>query len=245
MENALALLRTVADDAGSHSLSALAAQVGLPLSTAHRVAVTLERHGFIVRLRRGYYLPGPGLLRLGASADFNRLLAGVGRPIVTRLARRTRCTVHLGVFEDGMVTYLLRSGRRDAGICTRENTQLEAYCTGIGKVLLAALPAAALADYLTAGPFVRMTDQTITDPDALRAALHAAANAGHAVDDAEMYEDLRCLAVPVGDATGRVIAALSISRRRPRGTTAALLEHLDALRDAAAAITARLYAGGG
>lgn len=240
LEKALALLEKIATDGGEGSLSTLAADLGLPLSTAHRIAATLERHGFVTRLQRGHYLPGPRLLRLTAADGLNRVIVGVGRPIIARLAKQARCTAHLGVFEDGMVTYLLKSEHSSAEVFTREGTQLEAYCTGIGKVLLAALPAQQLEDYLKTGPFIRLTDRTLIEPTALRAELVTVKQQSYAMDDAEMDVDLACLAVPVRSAEGDVIAAISISRRHVAGGASSLLPHLETLHEAANALTQRL-----
>lgn len=240
LEKALELLRHLAADAGERSISALAAEIGLPPSTAYRIAATFERHGFMTRLHRGHYLPGPILLGIAGSGALNRVIAAVGRPILQNLARQTDCTAHLGVFEGGMVTYLLKAARGRAHLFTREGTQLEAYCTGIGKVLLASLPDSELDEYLASGPFIRLTPNTLTDSNALRSALAKVRAQGYATDEAEMDTDLRCLAVPVRDSKGSVIAAISIARRQACGGAADLFNHLGALWGAANALAGRL-----
>lgn len=240
LEKAVELLRHLAADQGEHAISALAAEIGLPPSTAYRIAATFERAGLLVRLQRGHYLPGPALLSLVTPGSLNRLIAGVGRSLVETLARRTRCTAHLGVFEGAMVTYLLKATHGRARVFTREDTQLEAYCTGIGKVLLAALPESELAEYLANGPFIRLTPKTLTDPNALRTTLATVRAQGYATDDEEMDKDLRCLAVPVHDREGKAIAALSIATRTPGGSVNDLRVHIGTLREAASALTERL-----
>lgn len=239
LEKALSLLARIAESGEFHSISDLARQIKMPRSTAYRIAATLERSGLVTRLRRGYYLPGPSLMRLARPDTIPRVLKAIGRPIIKKLATETGCTAHVGIFENGMVTYLLKAGRAARTIFTREGTQLEAYCTGIGKVLLAALPVAVREDYLKNGPFIQLTANTLTDPQKLRSVLTVVAERGYAEDDAEMDSDLRCLAVPVrsGD---EVIAALSISTRSADEDSHALLTHLDALRTAANLLSRRL-----
>jgi DNA-binding IclR family transcriptional regulator len=139
-----------------------------------------------------------------------------------------------------MVTYLLKAGPAARTVFTREGTQLEAYCTGIGKVLLAALPVSAREEYLQSGPFVRLTANTLTDPQELRSELIVVGDRGYAEDNAEMDSDLLCLAVPVRWGEGDVIAALSISTRSTAKDSHALLTHLDALRTAANLLGNRL-----
>jgi DNA-binding IclR family transcriptional regulator len=194
---------------------------------------TLERSGLVTRVRRGYYLPGPSLTRLARHDGIPRVLKAIGRPIIKKLATDTACTAHVGIFENGMVTYLLKAGRAAQTVFTREGTQLEAYCTGIGKVLLAALPESAREDYLKSGPFIQLTANTLTDPQRLRSELIVIGDRGYAEDNAEMDSGLLCLAVPVRLVEGDVIAALSISTRSTAVDSRALLTHLDTLRAAA------------
>jgi IclR family transcriptional regulator, acetate operon repressor len=133
-------------------------------------------------------------------------------PILDRLASRTRCAVQLGVFENDMVTYLVKAGQSAGELFTKVGMQLEAYCSGIGKVLLAHLPAQTQAEYLANGPFIALTDRTITDPVLLKAALADAATQGFAVDDEEVVPGLQCVAIPVRNLQGEVAAAISASR---------------------------------
>jgi IclR family acetate operon transcriptional repressor len=242
LEKALDLLGRIVESGEIHSISDFAKQIKMPHSTAYRIAATLERSGLVTRLRRGYYLPGPSLMRLARHDSIPRVLKAIGRPIVKKLATDTGCIAHVGIFENGMVTYLLKAGRAAQTVFTREGTQLEAYCTGIGKVLLAALPVSVREDYLKSGPFIQLTANTLTDPRELRSALIVVADRGYAEDNAEMDSDLRCLAVPVrlDEGKGDVIAALSISTRSTDENSHALLTHLDALRTVASLLSNRL-----
>jgi DNA-binding IclR family transcriptional regulator len=240
LEKALDLLGRIVESGESRSISDIARQMKMPHSTAYRIAATLERAGLVTRVRRGYYLPGLALMRLAGHDGISRILKAVGRPIVRKLATDTRCTAHLGIFENGMVTYLLKAGRAAQTIFTREGTQLEAYCTGLGKVLLAALPAAVREEYLKSGPFIQLTGNTLTDPRELRSALVLIGDRGYAQDNAEMDSGLLCLAVPVRLSDGDVIAALSISTRSTDENSHGLLTHLDALQSAANLLGNRL-----
>ena len=242
LEKALDLLGRIVESGEIHSIADFAKQIKMPHSTAYRIAATLERSGLVTRLRRGYYLPGPSLIRLARHDSIPRVLKAIGRPIVKKLATATGCIAHVGIFENGMVTYLLKAGRAAQTVFTREGTQLEAYCTGIGKVLLAALPVSVREDYLKSGPFIQLTANTLTDPRELRDALIVVGDRGYAEDNAEMDSDLRCLAVPVrlDEGKGDVIAALSISTRSTDEDSHALLTHLDALRTAASLLSNRL-----
>ncbi|MBJ7418293.1 MAG: IclR family transcriptional regulator, partial [Niveispirillum sp.] len=172
-------------------------------------AQDLTRHSYLIRLGRGRYRLGPALLSLSAGLRLEDMLVDVARPLVQDLARDCRACVHLGSFDGEMVTYLLKRGFGREKIFSAEGMQLEAYCSGIGKVLLAHLPATDRARYLAGGPFVALTPRTITDPARLGAELDRVQAQGWALDDEEILTGLRCAAVPVRDGAGTVIAALS------------------------------------
>jgi DNA-binding IclR family transcriptional regulator len=124
-------------------------------------------------------------------------------------------TAHLGVLDGDMVTYLIKESASQVDLFTRENMQLEAYCSAIGKILLAHLTAPALAAYLAAGPFVRLTPNTVIDPAEIQGHLEMVRQTDIAIDNQEVAEDLVCLAVPTRSSTGQVIAAISCSQMPP------------------------------
>ncbi len=209
LDRALALFALVMKDRGRTPLAALAARLDIPVSTAHRLMAAFERQRLITRSARGRYVGGMGLAEL--MPDRRAVLIQACRPLLRRLAKAQRRTAHLGVLEADMVTYLVKEHGGGTPVFTREMMQLEAYCTGIGKVLLAGLDTAAQDRYLAGGPFPRLTAKTLTDPAALRHSLGDIARQGHALDDAEMADNVHCVAVPVRDGRGRVIAAISLS----------------------------------
>lgn len=239
LDKSLSLLSLLVADAGGSSVSALAAEASLPPATAHRIVATLERRGFITKIARGRYLAGPALLRLANAASLSAVMKAVAEPILGALAKQSRLIAHLGVFEGDMVTYLVKAGRQNE-LFTREGMQLEAYCSAIGKVLLALLPDEQRERYLAAGPFVALTPNTFTDPEALRAELQRVREQDFARDEREIDDTLRCVAVPVRDAQGAAIAALSLSARQLKREIDPA-EHLTHLRGAALAIEARLF----
>jgi len=238
IEKSLALFAAVVDDAGANSLATLAARIGTPRATAQRMASAFLRAGLLCRIGRGRYASGLTLARL-AVADERSVLAQVSRALLLQLSRQLRATVHLGVLENDMVTYVVKAHGGGPPVLTSELIQLEAYCTGIGKVLLAHRGAPAIDAYLAAGPFVALTANTLTEPGALRAELLQVIAQGYAVDDAELQDDLYCLAVPVYGPGGKVAAALSASKAGARWREPACL---DALADVARRIGAGLGA---
>lgn len=206
------LLEAVVHDGGRSSVAALARAVGIPVASAHRHIAALISAGYLVPADYGRHLPGPKLRALADLMHSDLLLANAARPILDKLATRTHCIVQLGIFENEMVTYLVKAGQSSDALFTKVGMQLEAYCSGIGKVLLAHLPPQAQASYLAEGPFVALTEQTITDPHLLKSELEQVAVQDFAVDDEEVIVGLQCVAVPVRNRDGIVIAAISASR---------------------------------
>jgi IclR family acetate operon transcriptional repressor len=189
----------------------IAAELGLAPSSARRLIGALVDARVLIRLSHGRYAAGPALEELaGAVALPARLRAAAQTPL-RRLARATGATAHLGILEGDMVTYLARESADPDFDATRVGTQLEAYCTGIGKVLLASLAEGELSEFLAGGPFVPITQNTTTDPEELQAQIREAAQRGFATDDGEMFDNVRCIAVPVHRG-GRIVAAASLSR---------------------------------
>ncbi|MBX3563552.1 MAG: IclR family transcriptional regulator [Sphingomonas sp.] len=190
----LDLLDAIAMDAGASSIAAIAESLELAPSTARRLVAALLRKGWIMRAARGRYMGGDRLRTLAARVSAHARLIEIARPVLRGIARELGCTAHLGMFENEMVTYLVKEGRHS--VFTREHGQLEAYCTGIGKALLAQLPDSELETYLML-PLVRLTPHTIVEPDTLRLVLDAARIDGFALDDREMHEALCCVGVPL------------------------------------------------
>ncbi len=226
IEKSLDLFSRVLEDRGETALSALASELGMPPSTAQRMVGVFVHRGFLTRIGPGRYVEGPQLIKLVVASDPTEALTVSARPLIRRLAKEIATTVHLGVLDAGMVTYLVKEHGGGAPVLTRELFQLEAYCSGIGKVLLAYLSSDAQAEYLASGPFVALTSRTTTDPEVLQRLLKEARAQSYAVDNAELQDDLYCLAVPVPGPGEEVIAALSASFRSDGPVDLALLEPL-------------------
>lgn len=208
----LRLLQALVADSGRSTLSEIASAQGIPLPTAHRLALTLEGEGYIERQAKGCYLPGRELSRIMPliPQPEDRIAVRLRRPI-KQLATRHGVLMHFGVLDDGMVTYLVKENGGEQELFTKERMQLEAYCSGIGKILLAALSEDELDAYLANGPFVALTRRTLTRPEAIRSELATVRKEGVAFDRFEIRDDIFCMALPVVDPAGQTIGGLSAS----------------------------------
>jgi Transcriptional regulator len=242
LARALTTLEALISADNVRSLSDIARDLDMPIATVHRQARTLIAEGFLIRLPNGRYAPGPRFARMLGQVDEKQLIVNSAAPVLHRLAARLCCVVQLGTFENEMVTYRLKTGQGAGNLFTKVGMQLEAYCSGIGKVLLAHLPQAAREAYLSTGPFPPLTPKTIVDPERLRLALTQIKHDGFATDDGEIHDQIFCVAVPIQTADDRVPAAISVTRiKRPgrRMTTERTVQYLQA---AAREITASAFA---
>ncbi|MFZ2995559.1 MULTISPECIES: IclR family transcriptional regulator [Sphingobium] len=225
LDRGLQLLLAVLADQGGNSLAVIAERVGLPYSTARRMLAPMLGRGMLVRTSAGHFMAGPALL---AVPPAGRILGNIARPAMRRLAVTVRATIHLGLFEDDMITYIAKVHGGGTQVWTREGMQQEAYCSAIGRALLASLSERERRTYLTGGPFVALTDRTVTDPERIALMLEDVRRNGFAIEQGEVSEGLSCVAVSVpiaNDATRPLPRlALSLARMRTRALPAAMVE---------------------
>jgi IclR family acetate operon transcriptional repressor len=239
---AFALLKAFHDPEEWLTSCELSRRANLPEASGYRLIQTLEEIGAVVRGPRGRYRPGLLLLSLSHNVTIAELLRDASHALMTDLSRALGLTTHMGVLEHGMVTYVAKISAPGAfPVHTRVGAQLEPYCSGLGKVLLAALPDHEVESFILDGELVPLTPYTITTPAAFRAELKLVREQGYAIDDREHHADMRCIAVPVRDQDGRAVAALSASDDADRMTPQRQAEIRDALFDAAAALRRKLY----
>jgi DNA-binding IclR family transcriptional regulator len=239
---AFALLKAFHDPNEWVTSCELSRRANLPEASGYRLIQTLEEIGAVVRGPRGRDRPGLLLLSLSHNVTISELLRDASQVLMTDLSRTLGLTTHMGVLEHGMVTYVAKiSAPGSFPVHTRVGAQLEPYCSGLGKVLLAALPDDEVERFILDGELVPLTPYTITTPGALRAELRQVREQGFAVDDREHQANMRCIAVPVRDQDGRAVAALSATDDAERMTTQRQTEVRHALLDAAGALRQKLY----
>jgi DNA-binding IclR family transcriptional regulator len=188
-------------------LSEISHRVGLPKSTVHRLASQLCSVGWLERNSGGYRV-GLKLLELGSVALQRTGLREAAYKHLHSLAMRTGLVVHLGILDHGEVVYLDRVTTTRVSLPTRVGGREPAYCTALGKAMLAFEDPASQASALASLP--RRTEFTIIEPRAIQAALDSARQTAIAYDREEAYKGLGCVASPIrsGD---RVVGAVSVT----------------------------------
>lgn len=242
VDRALAILELLARHPEGLRQIDIATAMQLGKVTAHRLMSTLAQRGFVERQEQsGRYLIGLKLIEISSLRLNNLELKTEAQPWLRRLVNQVGQPVHLAIYDQGEIVYIekvetVHSIRMYSQIGKRS----PAYCTALGKILLAALPDRQVQDVLGRLDLKAYTRQTLTDPAALLDEIRLARRAGYAFDREEHEPGVFCLAVPVFDYRGQVIAALSTAGGRRDYLDDPRSEVIGWLLETAAAISRRL-----
>lgn len=195
------------------SLQQLASQMGVSKTTVYRLLSTLEHRGFVEQsLPTRKYQLGTKAFEVG-SRYLTRIGLGVAiQPILEQLRQQTQETVNVAILRDGQVIYVNKveseqTLRADLYVGRR----VFAHCTALGKALLAWLDPAEVDTIIARHGLPRLTKLTIDTRDRLNQELAEVRESGYALDDEEHIVGIRCIAAPIRDYSGRVVAAVSIA----------------------------------
>ena len=206
----LAVIETFGADRPRQSIADVAAASGLDRATARRCLLTLVQQGYAEHDGKFFTLT-PRVLRLGTACLATMPLPQMVQPWLDRVSQRLGESSSLSILDGQDIVYVARSAQRKVmSISLMPGSRLPAFCTSMGRVLLAALPQADLVQRLSAQPLTARTPMTITDLPTLFARIAAVRAQGFAVIDQEVEIGLRSIAVPIADARGRVVAAMNL-----------------------------------
>jgi DNA-binding IclR family transcriptional regulator len=244
--SAIELLKAFSEDEVELGISTLAKRLGVAKSTAHRLATTLTSEGLLEQDRAsGKYRLGLALFRLGTLVRRRMNVSEVARPHLFSLRQTTNETVHLAILDgrDIMYVYFLESTqavrmRSDLGL------RKPAHCTAEGQAILAFSPPETV-ETLIRTPLHPRTPQTITAPDRLIKALDIVRQRGCAIEDEESEIGVRCVAAPVRNDAGEVVAAVGVAGPVSRLSKKALSAFMPHVIATAEAISASLGHRGG
>ncbi len=192
--------------------------------------------------RERSYRLGPRLFEMGNAYLRGIDLARDGQDVVRDVARTCDETVHLAILDGSDVLYIAKAeGTSTIRMVSAVGKRFPAHGTGVGKMLLSSLGAEELVErYPPDRPLPCLTARTITDPAALRSELELTRARGYALDHEESTEGLWCVAAPVCDASGAIVAAMSISVPTMRFAPERRQELLELVRQGAQRLSARL-----
>jgi IclR family pca regulon transcriptional regulator len=247
LERGLGILAAFTPTRPSLGVSELARAVGLSRSTTHRYMATLTRLGYLRQdpASRRYRL-GPRVLDLGFSAINSMELRVISSPYLQRLSDETGFTVNMAILDGTDILYVercrsSRAGQREIDLNLHVGSRLPAYCTSMGKVLLAFLPTkprGALLDEIHLG---RRGPNTLTDRRVLEVELERVRVRGLAINNEELAYGLRSIAAPVRNGSGEVTAAINLAVHSSMVSMQDLVAGLgESLRRTAAEISAQV-----
>src|SRR5260370_1822108 len=238
---AIRLLKAFSEDEVEIGISALARRLGLAKSTVHRLAVTLVSEGLLEQNREnGKYQLGIALFRLGALVRRRMNVSNEARPYLYDLREKINESVHLAILDETEIMYVYNlEGTHAIRMRADIGVRKPAYCTAEGQAILAFQPPDVVGAVIGNGLLAR-TPQTITNPKKLLKALETVRSRGCAVEDEESEVGMRCVAAPIRNDAGEVVAAVGLGApvsQLTRKVIACLFPHVTAT---AAAISARL-----
>lgn len=218
IDRAVGLLNLLSDGK-PRTLTEVSKGLNINSSTTFRLLATLLSHSLVqLDEATGNYRLGLACLELSKAFHTGSEVRRVALPEMEALRDDTMETVHLGVLADLEVVYLEKlEGLHAIGLMSsRVGGRAPSYCTGLGKALLAHTLPNPLKDHLDPLSLQRYTDNTIVDHAELLDHLEAVRKRGYALDRGEHEIEVRCVAVPIFDRSGKTIAAISVSGPRNR-----------------------------
>lgn len=206
----LAVIETFTADRPRQSIAEVSVASGLDRATARRCLLTLAQQGY-AEYDGKFFTLTPRVLRLGTACLATMPLPQMVQPFLERLSEALGESSSVSILDEDEIVYVARAAQRKVmSIALMPGSRLPAFCTSMGRVLLAALAPDEALKRLMRRPLVARTARTVIDPAALMDRLAQVRRQGFSVNDEEVELGLRSIAVPVLNARGAVVAALNL-----------------------------------
>jgi IclR family transcriptional regulator, KDG regulon repressor len=242
LDRALDILDSFSLQQSQLSLTEIAERGNLPLSTAKRLVSVLEERGFLEQVPESdTYRIGIRAFEVGSIYIQSTTIEAEAHPSLERLAQKCQQTANLGVMNRGEVVHIaVVAPDRPIRYFARLGEREQAYYTGLGKALLSDHSDEELDLYASSTQLVARTRRTITTPELLKMHIQEVRQRGFAMDDEESVVGLRCIAAPIRNAKGEIVAAVSISGASFEFSEDVLADYIESVKAAASEISTRL-----
>ena len=242
VDRALTVLDKLRPEQKGLGVNEIAKQCGFPPSSTFRILKTLELRGWVFKLSDDTYITGE---KLSFALEKNNLflaLKDVASFVMGRYSKKHNKAMNLLVRE-GARCYILQQSRTDNlfDYIPPQYSELPYYASSGGKILHSELSSCLVDEIIASKPMLQLTEHTITDAEEFRQELQTVAKQGYAIDYKESAENGSCIAVPVRDNEGNIIAALSFSGFIGVTDIDTLLKFIPALKEASLEISQNLY----
>ncbi len=213
---ALAIVEVMKSMKTEVTLSMLSYKLGMAKSTIYGLLNTLKVFGYIQQSPiNGTYKIGTKFYEVGCYVESRWDVKKIANPYIEELSVEIDETIHLAVLDDYSVLYIGKNeSNKSIRIVSKEGIKLPAYCTGIGKVILAYLPDKEICHYLKNIELEKFAKNTITDKEKLKKELCTIKRNGFAYDNEEIMNNLFCIAMPIYNQNGEVHYAISIAMQK-------------------------------
>ncbi|MFA7556221.1 MAG: IclR family transcriptional regulator C-terminal domain-containing protein [Hydrogenophaga sp.] len=226
LEKGLTIIEAFGHRKAPMTLTQAAEITGHTKASVRRCLLTLCKLGYVAQTGRQFQL-APRALRLGHAYVSSDPLTKVAQPILEMTSERTKESASLAVLDAQDAVFVARSThRRSLSSGLGVGARLPAYCSATGRVLLSAQPKAYVEFLLNRMARPAFTPHTLTSMKDVLREIHLVQKRGYAISDEELEIGLRSIAVPVRNAAGDVIAALSLSVLTSRMTREAVIDEL-------------------
>ena len=210
LEKGLAVIEAFDQERPRLTISEVATRTGLTRAAARRYLLTLSHLGFVSQDRKMFSLTAK-VLRLGQSYLHSARLPRIVEPELHKLAYTLKEASLAGVLDgDDVICIAATTAGRVVSSAPQPGTRVPAYCSGIGRVLLSALPQHEIDAFIARQDFAPMTAHSITQPDRLRSEIARTRSLGYACIDQELELGLRSLAVPLKNYRGDAVSAMNV-----------------------------------
>ncbi len=211
LEKGIKILELLAQH-GELSVSETAKLMDTNRAGSHRFILTLKDLGYVEKSSSNKYQPTLEVMRLAMKVVNRFEIRNIAKPFMHKLSLMYKETINLGYLKNSDIIHIdkidsLEVLRMDSAL----GDKAPAYCTGLGKAILAFLPRYELEECLDRIEFKRLTTHTITDLKEFKKQLSDIRERGYAIDDEEMVSGLRCIAVPIFDHNSYPAYAISVS----------------------------------
>ena len=214
----LAVVKAFSDQRRAMTIAQISHKTGIPRAAVRRCLYTLKQLGYADSEANNFYLK-PKILTLGYSYLSSTPLTISAQPCLNHVSRTLNESCSLAVLDELEVLYISRSATsRVMSVALNAGSRLPAYCTSLGRVMLAAMSDAELDAYFEKATLRAFTDRTIISESGLRTILIDVRQSGYAVVEEELEIGLCSSAVPVRGASGTTVAALNVGAQSTRVT---------------------------
>jgi len=213
LQKGLSILEAFARSSKPMTLQEISALTNIGPTTMFRFLYTLEKAGFIEKdsTHKTYQLT-PKVLSLGYAVFHSSNLWQIAHPYLVKASKKLNETMNMAILDGTDILYLDRvKTRKILQINLEIGSKLPAYCTSMGRVLLSGLSQEEAREILLASKREKFTANTMTDIEAIEKVLEGVRREGYAINDGELAPELKSMAAPVRNESGRIVAAVNIA----------------------------------